>query len=161
MKYIKLNNLPGFTILEQIVVLALTAILVLIGFTAILNFQRLILKIRDNAGKDRSVYLLNAVLENDFRNSETVGWDESLNIEKASQLVKYKFGNQYLIRETTEAVDTFRFNTSDLKISGINGKYTLVEAFSFSISTGDQLYKLAFSKEYQDFKIWEVNKYGN
>jgi len=155
------NKLPGFTLLEQIIVLALTTILVLIGFTAVLNFQQLIVKVRDNAGKDRSVYLLHNVLENDIRNSETIGWDGGLNIGKATGTVRYEFGNVFLIRETTEAIDTFRFVASDVAISGINGNEALVESISFNLSDDIQSYKMSFLKKYPDYKLWEATEYGN
>jgi len=160
-RFLKRGSLPGFTLLEQIIVLALTTILVLIGFTAVLNFQHLIVKVRDNAGKDRSVYLLHNVLENDLRDSESVDWDGALNIEKTTGKVRYKFGNACLVRETPEAVDTFRFVVSDVAIAGVNGNNALVEAVSFNISDQIQSYKMSFIKKYPDYKIWEVVEYGN
>jgi Tfp pilus assembly protein PilE len=164
MKCPKINRikLPGFTLLEQIIVLALTTILVLIGFTAVLNFQQLIVKVRDNAGKDRSVYQLHGVLENDFRNSESIGWNGSgLNIEKTTGAVRYEFGNLFLIRETTDAIDTFRFVANDITISGVNGNNALVETISFNLSDQIQIYKMSFLKKYPDYKVWEVTEYGN
>lgn len=162
-RFLKRDSFPGFTLLEQIIVLALTTILVLIGFTAVLNFQQLIVKVRDNAGKDRSVYLLHDVLENDFRNSESIGWDgRRLNIEKATgTTVRYEFGNLCLIRESTEAIDTFRFAASDVAISAINGNDAFVGAISFNISDQIQSYKMSFFKKYPDYKIWEAIEYGN
>lgn len=164
MKYLKINRikLPGFTLLEQIIVLALTTILVLIGFTAILNFQQLIVKVRDNAGKDRSVYLLDAAIEHDIRNSESISWDGSgLNIRKATGMVRYEFGNLYLIRETSLVTDTFRFVASDVAISGVKGNDTLIEAISFKLSDQIQKYKMSFIKKYPDYKVWEAMEYGN
>lgn len=164
MKYLKIDRIkfPGFTLLEQIIVLALTTILVLIGFTAVMNFQQLIMKVRENAGKDRTVYLLQDVLENDFRNSESIGWDgRSLNIEKATGIVRYDFENLYLIRETTEAIDTFRFAANDVVISEVNGNDALVETISFNLSDQIQSYKMSFLKKYPDYKVWEVREYGN
>jgi hypothetical protein len=156
------RELPGFTLHEQIIVLALTTILVLIGFTAVLNFQQLILKVRDNAGKDRSIYLLHDAIENDIRNSESIDWDHrSLNIEKTTGRVRYEFGNIFLIRETPEAIDTFRFVALDVTISGVNGNDNLVEAISFNLSDQIQSYKMSFLKKYPDYKIWEATEYGN
>jgi len=155
------KKMPGFTLMEQIVVLALTTILVLIGFTAILNFQRLLMNVRENAGKDRSVYLFRNVLEDDFRSSETIGWDGGLNIVKEEGTVRYQFEKLCVIRETAEAVDTFRFAASDVVISGVNGNKTLVEAISFKLSDDIQFYKMSFLKKYPDYKIWEVSAYGN
>lgn len=155
-------SLPGFTLLEQIIVLALTTILVLIGFTAVLNFQQLIVKVRDNAAKNRSVYLLHDVLENDFRNSESISWDGiRLNIDKVTETVRYEFGNLCLIREATEAIDTFRFAANDVAISGVKGNSALVEAISFNISDQIQSYRMSFSKKYPEYKIWEAMEYGN
>jgi len=164
LKYLRTNRnkLPGFTLLEQIIVLALTTILVLIGFTAVLNFRQLILKVQDNAGKDRNVYLLHTVLDNDFRNSDTIGWDgKGLNIAKADGAVRYEFGNLYLIRETKEAIDTFRFVANDITIVGVNGNNALIETISFNLSDQMQSYKMTFLKKYPDYKVWEAKKYGN
>jgi len=155
------NSLPGFTLLEQIIVLALTTILVLIGFTAVLNFQQLMVRVRDNAGKDRSVYLLHDVLENDFRDSETIGWDGNLNIKKTTGTVRYEFANACLVRETTDAIDTFRFVASDVAISAVNGNKALIEAFSFNITDQIQSYKMSFVKKYPEYKLWEAIEYGN
>ena len=163
MKYLKIyrTKLPGFTLLEQIIVLALTTILVLIGFTAVLNFQQLMMKVRDNAGKDRSVYLLHDVMENDFRNSETIGWDGGLNIEKTTGTVRYEFGNLCLIRQSTEATDTFRFVANDVAILGVNGNDAMIESISFNLSDQIQSYKMSFIKKYPEYKVWEAREYGN
>jgi len=155
------NKIPGFTLLEQIIVLALTTILVLIGFTAVLNFEHLLVRVRDNAGKDRSVYLFHNVLENDLRDAESVEWDGALNIGKTTGKVRYEFGNVCLVRETPEAVDTFRFVVSDVAITGVNGNNSLVEAISFNLSDQIQSYKMSFLKKYPDYKLWEVAEYGN
>jgi Tfp pilus assembly protein PilE len=156
------DKIPGFTLLEQIIVLALTTILVLIGFTAVLNFQQLIVRVRDNAAKDRSVYLLHGILENDFRNSETIGWDGTgLNIENSTGKVRYEFTNLCLIREASETIDTFRFAVSDMAISNVDGTKALVEAISFNLSDQIQSYKMSFLKKYPDYKLWEASEYGN
>ena len=155
------HKLPGFTLLEQIIVLTLTTILVLIGFTAILNFQQLMTKVRGNAQKDRSVYLLHDALENDFRDSESIGWDGGLNLEKTTGKVRYEFENLFLVRETTEATDTFRFITSDVILSGVNGHEALVKAFTFNLSDQIQSYNMSFFKEYPDYKIKEMMENGN
>ena len=155
------STLPGFTLLEQIIVLALTTILVLIGFTAVLNFHQVIVKVRDNAAKDRSVYLLHNVLENDFRDSETIGWDGSLNIKKTTGTVRYEFGNVCMVRETTDAIDTFRFVASDFAISVVSGNDALVGGISFNLTDQIQSYKMSFLKKYPDYKLWEAIEYGN
>lgn len=156
------DKIPGFTLLEQIIVLALTTILVLIGFTAVMNFQQLIVRVRDNAAKDRSVYLLHGILEKDFRNSETIDWDGTgLNIENSAGKVRYDFTNLCLIREATESVDTFRFVVSDMTISNVDGNKALLEAISFNLSDQIQSYKMSFLKKYPDYKLWEASEYGN
>jgi prepilin-type N-terminal cleavage/methylation domain-containing protein len=157
----KRNRLRGFTLIEQIVVLALTTILVLIGFTAILNFQNLLVKVRENAGKDRVVYLLRNVMENDLRNCELVSWDGRLNIEEANGTIRYQFDKSFLIRQSAEVTDTFRFATSNVEISGVNGNNDLVESISFNLSDDIEFYKMSFLKKYPEYKIWEFNTFGN
>ena len=163
MKYLRLhrNKLPGFTLLEQIIVLALTTILVLIGFTAVLNFQKLLLRVRDNAAKDRSVYLFHQVLEGDLKVSDSAEWDGGLNIVKPTGTVRYEFENLFLIRQSKEAIDTFRFVTTDVAVTGVNGNNKLVEAISFNLTDQIQTYKMSFTKKYPDYKIWEDTEYGN
>jgi prepilin-type N-terminal cleavage/methylation domain-containing protein len=155
------NSLQGFTLIEQIIVLALTAFVALISFTVILNFQQLLGKIQANSQIDRSLYHLHFALDNDFRNSTRVAWDGGLNVSKLSQAVRYDFEKQYIIRETKESIDTFRFAASDLKYAGVSGNDSIIEAFSFRISIGDQHYNLEFIKAYPENIIWELNNYGN
>lgn len=155
------NQLPGFTLLEQIIVLALTTILVLIGFTAILNFQQLMAKVRENAQKDRSVYLLQTALENDFRDAVSIGWEDGLNLKKDTGTVRYEFENTYLVRQTTEHTDTFHFETSELSLSRVKGNENLVETIAFKLSDPTQSYKMTFFKEYPDYKIMEEMEDGN
>ena len=155
------NKLPGFTLLEQIIVLALTTILVLIGFTAVLNFQKLLLRVKDNAAKDRSVYLFHQVLEGDLKASVAARWDGGLNIEKPTGAVRYEFENLFLIRQSKEAIDTFRFVATDMTVTGVNGNNKLVEAISFNITDQIQTYKMSFIKKYPDYKVWELSEYGN
>jgi type II secretory pathway pseudopilin PulG len=160
LKLIK-NQLSGFTLLEQIIVLALTTILVLIGFTAILNFQQLMAKVRANAQKDRNVYLLQLALENDFRDAVTIGWEDGLNLEKDSGTVRYEFENTYLIRQATEKTDTFHFVTSDVSVSKVKDNEALVETIAFKVIDPIQSYKMTFFKEYPDYKIREEKEDGN
>jgi type II secretory pathway pseudopilin PulG len=155
------NQLPGFTLLEQIIVLALTTILVLIGFTAILNFQQLMAKVRANAQKDRSVYLLQLSLENDFRDAVTIGWEDGLNLEKDTVTIRYEFENTYLIRQTIGKTDTFHFVINDVSVSKVKDKEDLVETIAFKLSDPIQSYKMTFFKEYPDYKIWEEKEDGN
>ena len=163
MKYLRLhrNKLSGFTLLEQIIVLALTTILVLIGFTAVLNFQKLLIRVRDNAAKDRSVYLLHQVLENDLSDCGSAGWDGGLNVEKPTGTVRYEFENLFLIRQSKEAIDTFRFVTTDVAVTGVNGNNKLLEGISFNLTDQIQAYKMSFTKKYPDYKVWEDIEYGN
>jgi len=155
------DKLPGFTLLEQIIVLALTTILVLIGFTAVLNFQKLLLRVRDNAAKDRSVYLFHQVLDSDLRASGSAGWDGGINIEKPTGTVRYEFENLFVIRQSKEAIDTFRFVATDVAVTGVNGNNKLVEQISFNLSNQIQSYKMSFTKKYPDYKVWEMSEYGN
>lgn len=163
MKYLQVykNKLPGFTLLEQIIVLALITILVLIGFTAVLNFQKLLLKVRDNAAKDRSVYLFHQVLDSDLRAGGSAGWDGGLNIEKPTGTVRYEFENLYLIRQCKEAIDTFRFVATDVIVTGVYGNNKLVEEISFNLTDQIQTYKMSFTKKYPAYKVWENTEYGN
>lgn len=158
---IKGFKLPGFTILEQIIVLALTTIIVLIGFTAVLNFKQLIANVRDNAQKDRSVYLLQLALENDFRDAESIGWDDGLSLEKTTGTVRYEFENSYVIRQTTEVTDTFHLAASEVTLSKVEGNEALVETIAFNLTDQIQTYKMSFFKEYPDYKIREEMEDGN
>jgi prepilin-type N-terminal cleavage/methylation domain-containing protein len=151
------SKVQGFTLLEQIVVLALTSFVALIGFTALMNFQRLILRIQKNASADREVYQLNTALNNDFRNSLKVSWDGSLSISKPSQEIKYEFSGKYIIRETKEVLDSFRLSAIDINVSGLNRDESLVKSFSFIVKNGDQKYLLKFIKEYTENELWELN----
>ena len=154
-------KLSGFTLLEQIIVLALTTILVLIGFTSILNFQNLIAKIKEVSAKDRSIYLLHDALENDFRKSELIKWDGVLIIENAEGGIRYQFESTCLIRQTKIELDTFRFIANDIRVKAINENLKMVESISFNLSDNKQSYKMSLIKKYPEYKIWEYTHYGN
>jgi|GEM_PF-1862106 len=155
------RNLKGFTLMEQLVVMALTAILVLMGFTAILNFHRLVAKVRDNAIKDRNVYFFRDVMESDFRDSEKIGWDGELYMKKKETSIRYQFNDSFIIREAQESRDTFRFSPGDIQRQGANGNDSLLESISFNLRDELQSYRMTFFKQYPDYKIWEAQEYGN
>jgi prepilin-type N-terminal cleavage/methylation domain-containing protein len=151
------DKVQGFTLLEQIVVLALTSFVALIGFIALMNFQRLILLIQRNASEDREVYQLNTALNNDFRNSLKIIWDGSLTICKPSQEIRYEFNGNYIIRETKEVLDSFRLYAIDINVTGLKTDESIVKYFSFTVKNGDQRFQLKFLKEYTESELWELN----
>jgi prepilin-type N-terminal cleavage/methylation domain-containing protein len=155
------KKIQGFTLIEQIIVLALSGLVALISFAAFMNFQRLIVKVQASSAIDRSIYHLHSVLENDFRNSSKITWDGQLHISKISQTVRYDFGDQYLIRESSESIDTFRFDVKDLSYTGLGGKDLFIESLSFEIIGNDQHYKMEFIKEYPEYIKWGLNNYGH
>lgn len=155
------NRLNGFTLMEQIVVLALTSLLTLIGYTAIMNFQQLTRKIRNNAEQDRTIYLLSTTLENDFKNSESVNWNEGLEFHGLSEPVGYTFEKQSVLRKSSASVDTFRLVISDIAWTKLSAQSDLINAFSFVINSESEAYRFSFFKEYPEYKLWEINEYGN
>lgn len=155
------KNLEGFTLMEQILVLALTTILVLIGFTAVLNINRLMGKVRENAAIDRSIYLLNQVIDNDIRNAETLNWDGALRCKKNIGPVSYAFEDSCLLRISEEATDSFQFVTSGLEIKTYKDNPHLVEQITFILSSPNQEFRMSFFKPYPEFKIMEEINHGN
>lgn len=149
------KSIKGFTLMEQILVLALTTILVLIGFTAVLNMNRMMDKVRKNASGDRNLYLLQQAMDQDVRNAESVSWDGILQCEKTNELISYAFEDSLLLRISEATTDTFSFVTSDLEITAVKDNPHLVEYITFNLSAQHQAYKMSFFKEYPDFKIME------
>lgn len=155
------GKIPGFTLIEQILVLALTTILVLIAFTAVMNFQQLITKVRNNAQSDRNIYLFNNVLQNDFREAENIQWDGELTIKKPAEGIKYQFEKECILRETEASTDTFRFAANDLMVSAAEENNFLVEELSFNLVSDAESYRMNFIKKYPEYIKWENKKYGN
>lgn len=155
------RRVPGFTLVEQILIMALTTILILIGFTAVMNFQQLITKVRNNAQSDRDIYLFTNVLQNDFTRSENILWDGELKIKKPEEVIKYQFGKEYILRETEALTDTFKFYANDLSVVESEVNSGLVEELSFNLVSNAESYRKNFIKKYPEYIKWEYKEYGN
>ena len=155
------KKLKGFTLMEQLIAIALTSLLLLIGFTAVMNFNRLFRQIRLNAGEDRNVLLLETQLTNDWRMSNEVWWDDQLTLKKAFSTVTYQFGPEYIVRSYDMQSDTFRLGSRELNIGEVTGTKGLVRTLSFQMPTTNEQYTIQLTKDYPQFKQWEARGYGD
>jgi len=147
--------------MEQIIAIALTSLLLLIGFTAVMNFNRLFRQIRLNASEDRNVLLLETQLTNDWHASNEAWWDDQLTLKKAFSTIIYQFEPKYIVRRYGAHVDTFRLSSRELNIGEVTGTKGLVHNLSFQIPTTNEQYTIQLTKEYPQFKQWEARGYGD
>ncbi|WP_169737685.1 pilus assembly FimT family protein [Prolixibacter bellariivorans] len=155
------KKLKGFTLMEQLIAIALTSLLLLIGFTAVMNFNRLFRQIRLNAGEDRSVLLLETQLANDWQACNEARWDEQLTLKKAFSTITYQFEPEYIVRSYDMQSDTFRLSSRELNINEVSGTKGLVRTLSFQVPTTNEQYTIQLTKEYPQFKQWEARGYGD
>jgi len=155
------RRLKGFTLMEQIIAIALTSLLLLIGFTAVMNFNRLFRQIRLNANKDRSVLFLETQLTNDWHASNEIRWDDQLTLKKAFSTITYQFEPEYIVRSYDMQSDTFRLSSRELNIKEVTGTKGLVRTLSFQVPTTNEQYTIQLTKEYPQFKQWEARGYGD
>ncbi|GET22015.1 hypothetical protein JCM18694_22610 [Prolixibacter denitrificans] len=147
--------------MEQLIAIALTSLLLLIGFTAVMNFNRLFRGIRLNASEDRSVLLLETQLTNDWHTSNEIRWDDQLTLKKAFSTITYQFEPKYIVRSYDAHVDTFRLSNRELNIKEVTGIRGLVRTLSFQIPTTNEHYTIQLTKDYPQFKQWEARGYGD
>lgn len=94
---------------------------------------------------------LNAVLNNDFINSETAFYVDDkliLNIPNQRELI-YHFNDRYILRIGEETTDTFKLAASQIKASYLPETVTsLINEFSFVAHIIDEKEHFYFCKDY-------------
>lgn len=98
--------LPGFTLMEVLIGMALTAIVVLLGMSVIVHFSKLIKDIQTHSDKQQSVMHLYQLLRQDMEKANVVSWDNELVCGDASNSIRYIFLADVVVRSQLERNDT-------------------------------------------------------
>ncbi|MEO6902546.1 MAG: hypothetical protein ABI315_05245 [Bacteroidia bacterium] len=93
---------------------------------------------------------LNAVLNNDFINSETASYVDDkliLNIPHKNELI-YHFNDRFILRVAEDTTDTFNLAASQIKVSYIPETSVFINEFSFVAHIVDEKEYFYFCKDY-------------
>lgn len=117
------RRLPAFTLIELIIAMALSGIVIGIIYSSymIIEKQYNLIKLRDQ--KISQIKNLNFMLENDFKECESIikNLNEiSLKKEGNSNFIVYNFEENYIIRNKLNNLDTFWVKTKDLEANFLN-----------------------------------------
>ena len=117
------RRLPAFTLIELIIAMALSGIVIGIIYSSymIIEKQYNLIKLRDQ--KISQIKNLNFMLENDFKECESIikNLNEiSLKKEGNINFIVYHFEENYIIRNKLNNLDTFWVKTKDLEANFLN-----------------------------------------
>jgi type II secretory pathway pseudopilin PulG len=141
--------LPSFTIVEMLVVLALSAIVFASGAFLYLNFNKYVnTAIQKNDAENSAILFYNA-FKNDVQVADVIQTnpDEVTMNSAAKGKVLYLFNDDYIIREQEEVLDTFVFDVEDLVIS-VNPLTNRFNYFEARLINGDVVYPVFVAKDY-------------
>ncbi|MEL7148835.1 MAG: prepilin-type N-terminal cleavage/methylation domain-containing protein [Bacteroidota bacterium] len=144
---IKREKLPGFTLLELLIVLILMGILISLAGGVFYNLNTYRLQVERRSGPINATSRLEFTLRNDVEQAKELNIeDQVLSCYRMTDTVTYVVSTDELIRTQAGLVDTFQLESSISKVMVTNQRLR-----QFELSLTDQLgrtYHYFFSKDY-------------
>lgn len=121
-------KVKSFTLAEIVVAMALTSIVLLIAYSAYRIINRQFVEYKNTSEVVKGIYQFIDVLEEDLEDGEVVvTLDDQVIINKDGGVVKYGFGDNYILREWEEVRDTVISNEEVKLVKGLDdGEFAVV-----------------------------------
>jgi prepilin-type N-terminal cleavage/methylation domain-containing protein len=104
-----MNKVKGYTVIEMLVVMLISAISIGVTYTTYRIFARQYLTYKHNSEDIAQYVLLDRLLSTDFLKSDKVlKTGDGLLIQLKLREVRYEFGEEYILRRDQSLVDTFK-----------------------------------------------------
>ena len=146
---LKQNKISAFTLIELIIVMALTALTFFAGYIAFNSSNIRIKRFKQNASKTEEVTQLNFLIYKDFEESSAVTLTDSkrLSIFK-SHNVNYFFKDDQTIRESNNRSDTFYVSVLQLKAEPVILNSPFIKRLDITLNADFNKQCLTFEKSY-------------
>jgi prepilin-type N-terminal cleavage/methylation domain-containing protein len=148
MKYYRAN---AFTIMEMLVVLALSGILITGSMQLYLNYEKLIRMKNKQIGCGKETYQFYHIFKHEFDAAVSVkaSGNEVTLLSSAKTLVRYEFEPDFIVRSYSDITDTFFIKVNEFKVD--NG----------SVSGFDNAVTLELENCGETYPIYLVKQYPN
>ncbi|MFA6924752.1 MAG: prepilin-type N-terminal cleavage/methylation domain-containing protein [Bacteroidales bacterium] len=157
-----MKKLKSFTFIELVVVMAISAFVVSIAYTAyqIINFQFINYKTKNESIKE--LFQMEDVIQNDFENAHKInsaGKDLIFEM-KNGMTCRYEFKQDYILRDYRETKDTLKISTDSVEKSfqNIPNNYGIVDELKFKTNVFDEVQRFVFYKKYESDILIEQEK---
>lgn len=141
--------IKGFTILEAVVAMMLTALLVTLVVTGLGFYQRTFIMLTDLGEQVREVNVFYGAMSNDMDRAEKVTYTGEMYLEfSGSRFVSYEILEDKVIRTCELQTDTFFVCGQIEEMSLANDSSALLSFILLHFSIGELVYPVSFHKEY-------------
>ena len=145
------KKIPGFTLPEIIVVMAIVALVILTGYSVyyIMNIQ--FENYRRASDDYLQIHEFTSTLSHDiFQCDKLLREEDRLKAEYENLSIEYSFHPEYAIRKTTIQADTFHFKTIDLfsSFKDESIKSGLINAIELELQYAGEIVSYEFHKQY-------------
>jgi prepilin-type N-terminal cleavage/methylation domain-containing protein len=154
-----MSRLKGYTVMELIVVMVLSAIVVSIAYTSFDIISKQYLRYKKSHEEISKILMFDLVLTKDFKNSVFVSLDDDgIVCNYSDRKINYQIDEHFVVRQENDVLDTFKVRVTDFQsdFSGIRvtDPGQLINHFEFVQQYDDADYLYAYQKEYAaDFLI--------
>lgn len=146
----KSNKLPGYTIIELIIIMVLTGILSALTFSALTLFSQNFFFFQKITRRSYELTLFHKLMLKDIDGAqkvETVG-PASLRCVYVDTEIQYDFETDQVLRRSAALVDTFHFAVHDYKYELLSASDKVVQSVTFELHISEQVLPYIFKKEY-------------
>lgn len=146
--------LKGFTLVEMLIAMALTALIVMFGMAVISHFILVFHSVQRTNDDQSSVVQLYRLLKRDIDRADQVTWDESLHCVHPLSEVGYYFDKEQVIRQSGEQIDTFHIR-SQVNDIGWFQNTGLVNRLAIDLFNRELVFPVTIVKQYSSGLIPE------
>ncbi len=154
--------MKGFTIMEVVIVMMLSALLAVLVISGLGFFQRVFGVVVKTGDAQNEINRLYFAMSNDIEKAEQVVFDGELQLVFDNKhLTTYEMTEDQIIRKTHNDTDTFNVGGIVEDIIIVDGSDHLVGFFQFSCFNGELKFPIFFHKEYpmgliiQNQRTWQ------
>jgi prepilin-type N-terminal cleavage/methylation domain-containing protein len=152
------RKLPSFTLMELMVVMVIISIVISSGALLYLQFNRYLEINLQQTGSENAIMLFTRAFKQDISIPGIIntGNYEIIITKKTGGQIAYSFEDNFIIRNTGEAIDTFKLGTSNLEIFSdpVTGEF---RGLKTDLIITDVTYPLLIQKETENVDLF--NKY--
>lgn len=153
------SSIPAFTLLEMVVVLALSGIVITLLFQAFHMIQMDIhSEILKNEKQSKQWQGINQ-LKKDIQLAESIKGDTSaLEIQRKETFVHYDFGTSFFIRKQQNSIDTFfvALKNKEVKYLMLEDQQTdYLHCFIFYHQLKNEIFPITIIKEYSNERLYK------
>jgi prepilin-type N-terminal cleavage/methylation domain-containing protein len=147
----KNKSLPGFTVIELLIVMLLSGIVVGITYLYFTQFQSYLRQTSVRSDQYFSAGQLHMVLQHDMEQAQQVFFSspDELHLHLNETEIEYVFDAEYIVRKHPVSSDTFQIQILDIKVDEMEDYQDLVKTIELETRMNNQdLLRFELYKDY-------------